>query len=105
MKDKFQITEIAASNLPMYGAVEFYLRQRDPKEQIWYAAKPVVMERLEDEERPRPFMTLEIEVVQQLMDALWRIGVRPSEGVPSEGQLEAMREHIADLRKLVFDEW
>ena len=49
-----------------------------------------------------PAFSLAHEQAQRLMDDLWRAGVRPSdEG--TVGQLEAMRAHIKDLQKIVFD--
>ena len=38
---------------------------------------------------------------QMLLDSLWAYGVRPSSGVASAGQAEAMVEHINDLRMVV----
>lgn len=37
---------------------------------------------------------------QQLMDDLYRAGVRPSEGQGSAGQLSATQAHLADMRKI-----
>jgi hypothetical protein len=40
---------------------------------------------------------------QQLMDELWRCGLRPSEGSGSAGALAATERHLADMRQLVFN--
>lgn len=41
---------------------------------------------------------------QALMDELWNMGIRPSQPQPSlDGQVEATKLHISDLRRLVFD--
>ncbi len=41
---------------------------------------------------------------QALMDELWQMGIRPSQPQPSlDGQLEATKLHMSDLRRLVFD--
>jgi hypothetical protein len=40
---------------------------------------------------------------QELMDMLWNCGVRPTE-VGSAGQLAATERHLADMRRLVFEE-
>jgi len=37
---------------------------------------------------------------QQLMDELWRAGCRPTEGMGSVGQLEAVQAHIKELQKI-----
>jgi hypothetical protein len=41
------------------------------------------------------------EAAQNLIDTLWISGLRPSNGIASAGQLEAIQEHLGDLRKLV----
>jgi len=38
---------------------------------------------------------------QELMDDLWRCGIRPTEGKGSAGQLSAVNEHLSDMRKIV----
>jgi hypothetical protein len=40
---------------------------------------------------------------QELMDALWSIGTRPTEGTGSAGAMAATVKHLEDMRKLVFD--
>lgn len=49
---------------------------------------------------PRPF-TVSLERAQELMDALWICGLRPSEGSGSAGAMAAARENLKDLRKQV----
>lgn len=36
--------------------------------------------------------------MQEVMDELWRAGIRPSEGLVTTGERAAMKEHIGDLR-------
>lgn len=38
---------------------------------------------------------------QALMDELWRIGLRPTEGSGSAGSLAATQEHLRDMRSIV----
>lgn len=40
---------------------------------------------------------------QQLMNELWRVGMRPRDGAGSLAHVEATRAHLEDLRKLVFE--
>jgi hypothetical protein len=49
-----------------------------------------------------PMMEMRPCEVQQLMDELWRIGFRPTEGTGSAGSLAATERHLADMRKLAF---
>lgn len=39
---------------------------------------------------------------QQLMDELWRVGVRPSEGSGSAGSLAATERHLGDMQKIAM---
>ncbi len=49
-----------------------------------------------------PCLTLSRDAAQELMDSLWRCGVRPADIVDSAGALEAAQRHIADLRAVAF---
>lgn len=40
---------------------------------------------------------------QELIDRLWACGLRPTEGKGTAGLIEAMKEHIGDLRKVAFE--
>lgn len=50
---------------------------------------------------PAPTMRLDMDVAQQLMDELWRAGMRPTEGSGSAGSLAATEKHLADMRAIV----
>lgn len=39
---------------------------------------------------------------QSLFDALWAAGYRPNKGESSVAHVEAMRQHLDDMRRLVF---
>jgi hypothetical protein len=43
------------------------------------------------------------EIAQSLFDALWHAGFRPNKGEASIAHVEAMREHLQDMRMLVFN--
>ena len=47
--------------------------------------------------------SLDITAAQQLMDDLWRCGVRPTEGKGSAGAMAATQRHLEDMRTLVFN--
>lgn len=40
---------------------------------------------------------------QQIMDGLWRIGIRPRDGAGSLAHVDAQKAHLEDMRRLVFD--
>lgn len=56
----------------------------------------------EDEVAPAPTMSLNDTAAQQLMDELWRCGVRPRDGTGSAGSLAATEKHLADMRSVAF---
>lgn len=51
--------------------------------------------------RPAP-IGLRMTDAQQLMDELWRAGLRPSEGTGSAGSLAATERHLADMKTIAF---
>ena len=51
-----------------------------------------------------PILTITDEAAQELMDSLWYSGIRPTSGEGNVGQIGAMKEHLNDMRKLVFKE-
>lgn len=50
----------------------------------------------------KPFASIDETAAQQLMDELWRCGLRPSQGQGSAGSLAATERHLEDMRTLVF---
>jgi hypothetical protein len=52
----------------------------------------------------KPTMRLMPEEAQALMDGLWDAGLRPVGGAGSAGQLDAVKYHLEDMRRLVFRE-
>lgn len=49
-----------------------------------------------------PSLQMTVEEAQQLMDELWRCGIRPVEGMGSAGQAAATEKHLDDMRKIAF---
>lgn len=67
-------------------------------------AKPVVFEKAgENDFYTEPALVLKNDVAQELMDELWRCGLRPSEGSGSAGSLAATERHLSDMKKIAFD--
>jgi hypothetical protein len=65
-------------------------------------AKPIELEeRDECHYGAEPSLRIPMEEGQHLIDQLWEAGYRPSVGVSSQGEAEAHRAHIADLRSVV----
>jgi hypothetical protein len=53
--------------------------------------------------KPQPWVTLDRDSAQRLMDELWSVGLRPSEGTGSAGALAATERHLEDMRKLAMN--
>lgn len=47
-------------------------------------------------------LTMGPDSAQNLMDELWRIGFRPSEGSGSAGSLAATERHLKDMQRIAF---
>lgn len=66
-----------------------------------YLAAPPQMSTVSDGELlVNPTMQVSDATVQELMDELWRQGVRPRNGAGSAGQLLALENHLDDIRAL-----
>lgn len=48
-----------------------------------------------------PLLRLRESEAQELVDALWAAGVRPTAGKGSAGQLAAVERHLEDMRQMV----
>lgn len=64
----------------------------------------VVLETVPEGAAAQPTVSLTLDAAQELMDDLWRAGLRPSEGSGSAGSLRATEYHLEDMRRLVFGE-
>lgn len=81
-------------------SVRIGAKMRDDRYAI---AQPVQFEvPKEDAMMSSPALMLSRDDLQSLMDELWHVGVRPSEGSGSAGSLAATERHLADMRALVF---
>jgi hypothetical protein len=64
-------------------------------------AQPLEFKQRSSRMSAEPFIKLEIQEAQQLMDELWQCGLRPSKGTGSAGSLRATEKHLDDMRKIV----
>lgn len=71
------------------------------KNETFYA-KPIEFVTLEEGEAIQdPALNLSIDQAQFLMDELWSVGLRPTQGKQSEGMVAATERHLSDMRALV----
>lgn len=71
-------------------SVFFFRRQKGQLQVI----PPVTLVNVADYIDQEPSMSLTIDEAQQLMDELWRAGLRPSEGSGSAGAMAATERHL-----------
>ncbi|MEN6367666.1 MAG: hypothetical protein ABFC88_12720 [Thermoguttaceae bacterium] len=64
--------------------------------------KEIVFEEITDGAYYGPSFRLFEQEAQELMDALWNCGVRPTLGKSSIGQVDAVEKHLADMRAIAF---
>lgn len=63
----------------------------------------LTLEALPEGHFSEPTMHLSRSEATELLDALWRVGIRPSSGEGNAGQLGATEKHLEDMRRLVFE--
>lgn len=66
------------------------------------SGKPLVFEVCEEGDLIDPTFSLKKSEAQELIDELWRCGIRPSEGTGSAGSLAATERHLKDMQKIAL---
>lgn len=69
-----------------------------------FIAAPLTLNQIPENSDHLATMMLEPIEAQLMLDQLWQSGIRPSDGDASIGMIGAMKEHLADMRRLVFKE-
>ena len=80
--------------------IDLYAFQKDSRGGS--AAEKLVFVKQEPQFRLEPFIEIESQEAQVLMDDLWEAGIRPTEARGSAGAMKAVQGHLADMRKIVF---
>lgn len=94
-------TDIRCQREPWRDGIEVAVFQK--REFGMMVAEPLTLRELKDGEYlNEPTMRLRNEEAQQLMDELWRCGLRPSEGTGSAGSLAATEKHLADMQRIAM---
>jgi hypothetical protein len=83
------------------NAIAIYFGQKSP-DGNFFSAQPPVMVKHEMGTAAEPFLALETEEAQLLMDELWSAGLRPSEGTGSAGSLAATERHLKDMQTIAL---
>lgn len=67
-------------------------------------AVPLTFTPIDRRNELEPAVQLTEEEAQYMMDRLWDEGLRPT-GIASSGELGALKNHLQDMRRLVFTEF
>lgn len=103
--DRIHTIKVAAwSKYPssLRGDIELHVRGYGFREGV-FNIKNVEWEEVEPSHYSEPFLIINQETAQELMNSLWECGLRPAQGAGSAGQLETMKAHLEDMRKIVFN--
>lgn len=65
-------------------------------------ARSITFEQIKPNEITDPVLNMTQEDAQLLADALYGAGIRPTAAAGSAGQLDAVKNHLEDMRTLVF---
>ena len=78
--------------------IQFYLTNRDEQDRKYIVNLNGDIQLLDGIQRPTPTFFLSTENSQQLIDSLYRMGMRSTE---TTSTLESMKSHIHDLQEMV----
>ena len=95
--------EIMARREDWQDGVSLYLRKKIEGVSV-SVAQPLELKEHERNMPIDPFLILQIQEAQLLMDELWQCGLRPSEGTGSAGSLRATEKHLSDMRLIVMNQ-
>jgi hypothetical protein len=96
--------KIRVAKGPWSPYLQVLISDDQPRAGGLFIAEPLTFRPLAEDEIERPQLELNNSDAQSLMDQLWQCGLRPTEGTGSAGAMAATQAHLADLRRLVFDD-
>lgn len=97
-------TFIKASKNPWVNKIEILIGD-ESKRGVFGVATDIVFHQKEEGEMLSPSLVIDGDSAQQLMDDLYRCGIRPSEASGSVGQLSATERHLKDMQRIVFKDY
>ena len=96
----FREFKVHAENMFYADAIAIHIYERMPNGDISLLSGLQFTTHHEAEYvEPQEAIQLPRETSQQLMDALWQCGLRPSEGSGSAGSLKATENHLKDIQE------
>jgi len=85
---------------PMRGCIDLYFFWRDESGRRNFVQELTIKTLSDNEVPPDSPLSMNMDTSQQLIDALWSCGLRPTEGTGSAGALSATQNHLKDLQKI-----
>jgi len=95
------IKVMAVHSHPLGRSIQLYIRGYGFKDGI-FDIKNIEWEEVSPAKYPDESFVISQETAQELINSLWECGLRPAQGAGSAGQLETMKAHLEDMRKIAF---
>ena len=95
-----QSVKVFVENNFAYAGLSCYLLGSGPRGEPLLAKRVEYVETSLLEVSHEPTFQLSRDEGQQLMDALWVVGLRPTEGMGSAGALAATQDHLKTLKEV-----
>jgi hypothetical protein len=92
--------ELAIYQNPAMGTYDLYLRMLDGVKTMARPAQ-IIFEDTEPGVWHEPCLSFSPEAAQRLMNQLWQSGLRPNNGEGSVANVEALKQHLNDMRAIV----
>jgi hypothetical protein len=97
-------TRIEAEYSPMHCKIRLFGCVGSSSEDTVRAIEPIVTAAEPVGFSFEPFLELERKEAQYLLESLWKAGVRSPEITSTLGEINATKNHLKDMQRLVFDE-
>lgn len=97
-------TRIEAEYSPMHQKIRFFGVMGPLVKGSVRAIEPAQTVLVEEGMSFEPFLELEREEAQHLLESLWRAGVRSPEITSTLGEINATKNHLKDMQRLVFED-
>ena len=96
-------TRIEAEYSPMHCKVRLFGIMASPVKGSVYAIESCKAVLADEGTSFDPFLELEQGEAQHLLESLWRAGVRSPEITSTLGEINATKNHLKDMQRLVFE--
>lgn len=96
-------TRVEAEYSPMHQKIRLFGAQRASVKGGVHAIVDLETVFVEEGDSFDPFLELEQGEAQHLLESLWRAGVRSPEITSTLGEINATKNHLKDMQRLVFD--